>query len=332
MPTRHDGSSVAITAAIVTYGERTGMLARVVEAALDAGAERVHVVFNGNGEQEPILRALLPGSSQDRLTSTLLAENLGSAGGFRTVIARCRAFESDYVWILDDDNQPRPDALALLVGSVLALDPRTCHVSLRVTDFYQSQIMSGRPASEVFPSAGQFLNNDVRRRLARRRDPSSTPPRSPFAVPVAPYGGLLASREALADTPLPRAEFYLYEDDTEWTRRITQGGFRIYLHPTSRVDDLDGKWAGHEHTSATDGLLASTDTTRLYYSIRNRTYLDSEMASTAGFRVRCIFTINQILYCAVLLAKGMRRGRMASTCTILRAVLAGTRGVFGDPR
>ncbi|NRG39801.1 glycosyltransferase family 2 protein [Rathayibacter sp. VKM Ac-2835] len=330
---RLNGTAPRVIAVTVTSGRRSVMLARVVEAALEAGAESVHVVFSGNGGQERVLRELLPADVDARVSCTVLPNDLGTAGGFRAAIEYCRTQEPDYAWLLEDDTVPRPDALAVLLASPLALDPRACHASLRETDVYQSQLVSGRPAAEVFPSPGRFLDNDVRRLLDRRAGGRcGGRPQEPIVIPVAPYGGLLVSRAALTDVEPPRQEFVLKGDDREWTRRLTRAGFTITLHPLSRIDDLDSRRSAAERVSATDALLLSSDTRELYLAVRNRTYLDLELARTAGRRGRRAFALNRGLYCAALAARGLRWGRVATTGTILRGVVAGSRGRFLSAR
>ncbi|ROQ63882.1 GT2 family glycosyltransferase [Rathayibacter sp. PhB152] len=326
---RLDGTEPRVIAVIVTTGKRTTTLARVVEAALQAGADSVHVVFSGNGGQERVLRGLLPAGVDARVSSTVLPNDLGTAGGFRAAIEHCRTQELDYAWLLEDDTAPRPDALAVLLASPLALDPRACHASLRETDFYQSQLVTGRPTAEVFPSPGRFLDTDVRRLLKRGAGGRcGARPQDPIVVPIAPYGGLLISRAALVEVEPPRQEFVLQGDDREWTRRITQAGFTITLHPLSRIDDLDRCRSAAERASATDVLLHSSNSRELYLAVRNRTALDLELARTEGRRGGSVFALNRGIYCAALAARGLRWGRTATTRTILRGVVAGSRGRF----
>ncbi|NQX03960.1 glycosyltransferase [Rathayibacter sp. VKM Ac-2856] len=330
---RLDGTTPRVIAVTVTSGRRGVPLARVVEAALHAGAASVHVVFRGNGGQERVLRELLPADLSDRVSSTALPNDLGTAGGFGAGIEHCLCQELDYAWLLEDDTVPRPDALSVVLSSPEALDPRACHASLRETDLYQSQLVTGRPVTEVFPSPGRFLDNDVRRMLRRPAvGRCSGRPRTPIRIPVAPYGGLLVSRAALTTTAPPRPEFLLQGDDREWTRRITMAGFPIHLHPLSRIDDVGTTRTAGERVSATDALLHSANTRELYLSVRNRTYLDRELALTDGRRGSRAFALNRGLYCAALAARGLRWGRVSTTRTVLRGVVAGSRGHFLSAR
>lgn len=326
---RLDGTAPRVIAVTVTTGKRSVMLARVIEAAIQAGAGSVHVVFSGNGGQERVLRELLPADLGARVSSTVLPNDLGTAGGFRAALEHCRTQDLDYAWLLEDDTVPRPDALAVLLASPEALDPAACHASLRETDFYQSQLVTGRPAADVFPSPGTFLDNDVRRLLHRRsRGRCGRRPQASITVPIAPYAGLLLSRAALTATEPPRQEFVLQGDDREWTRRITGAGFPIHLHPLSRVDDLEPHRNAAERASATDALLHSSNTRELYLAVRNRTALDLELARTEGRRGSRAFALNRGLYCAALAARGLRWHRVATAGTILRGVVAGSRGRF----
>ena len=59
-------------------------------------------------------------------------ENTGGAGGYRRGVELALETGSDWIWLMDDDAEPRPDALATLLASAEAQDPATVAVCTSV--------------------------------------------------------------------------------------------------------------------------------------------------------------------------------------------------------
>ena len=58
-------------------------------------------------------------------------------------------------------------------------------------------------------------------------------------VPVAPYGGLFFHKKLIDIIGYPMEDLFLYQDDFEYTYRITKNGGKIYLILNSTVKDLE---------------------------------------------------------------------------------------------
>ena len=97
--------------------------ADVIGAVIDAilrqtrAVEEILIVDNGStdGTAELAYPAIV--------TVVRHALNLGTSGSVKTAIGYARAHGYDWLWVLDADSMPRPDALQLLAGVIETGDP-----------------------------------------------------------------------------------------------------------------------------------------------------------------------------------------------------------------
>ena len=286
----------------VTYGDRyVRLTAETIKRALAAGVS--HVVVVDNGSTHGLDRVMLQQFAGDGRVSFLhLGENLGSAVGFARGIQAAAATHPNYIWLLDDDNWVDPEALTLLLSTRAAAaghfrDPLVAVSGFRDLDSDHLRIGEGRPASVVFPPVGAFLSFDVIHYL-RRRLPIRYPTLKweDLCLPNAPYGGLLFPVELIEEVGLPPAEYFLYADDTVWTSRITASGHKILLDRSVTIHDADSKWS-RESGGGPRGLIASRDTRRLYYSVRNRVHYERSLLKRPTQVLR--YHINKLVYLVI---------------------------------
>jgi len=199
-----------VCAAVVTYNRRN-LLAECIEALLHQThpLQLVFVVDNASTDgTEGFLgeRGLLGDPKVEYLR---LDENLGGAGGFAKAVELTRAQDCDWIWLMDDDSEPTPSALERLLGAPPAADPATIAVCPKVVyanggiDANQRGHFRGRlrplAASEYrdghFPELG-FLS----------------------------FVGALIRTAAATGTELPRADFFVWGDDVEYSIRLRRLG------------------------------------------------------------------------------------------------------------
>ncbi len=295
----------------VTYGDRFHLLRDVIDAAFEAGAGTVVVVDNGAA---PASRVGIDREKQargDRLEVVRLSENLGSAGGFKAGLEKAqRRAECEFIWLLDDDNAPRPDALLRLwhAYSVLGADPGNTLLSLRRNQ--KEQVLAATCGVPVNIAPNTFLGFDLKqvpaklwRRLVRA-GPGEEPVRFPLvSVGYAPYGGFFFHRGWLDRVGLPDERLYLYGDDHEFTLRFVRAGGRIYLCATSEVVDLETSWH-HKPVASRPWVSPEADERRAYYGLRNRVQLEKAFVSS-----RIAYWTNVSAYLGFLLVAGLLRER-----------------------
>ena len=152
-----------------------------------------------------------------------LARNTGGAGGFASGMALALARRRDLVWLMDDDTVPEPGALRAL------LDARARHPAY-----------PARPPALV---ASRVVWTDG------RAHPMNTPRAKPFAgraereaasaagcLPIrsASFVSVLVDAGVCRERGLPQADYFLWNDDFEFTTRLLRGNAGL-LCPASVV-------------------------------------------------------------------------------------------------
>jgi GT2 family glycosyltransferase len=203
-------ATARVCAAVVTFNRKDllveGLLAVVGQTH---PVRRTLVIDNASTDgTEQLLRerGLL---DREDVEYVRLERNMGAAGGFARGVQLCRALDMDWIWIMDDDAAPAPDALATLLESAPAADPRTVAVCPKVV--YESGAVDAN-------QRGHF-----RRRL--RPLPESEyraghHPRLDFLS----FVGSLVRMSAARATELPREDFFIWGDDVEYSFRLRRLG------------------------------------------------------------------------------------------------------------
>jgi GT2 family glycosyltransferase len=146
-------------------------------------------------------------------------QNTGGAGGYAEGVRLCLEAGRDWMWLMDDDAEPRHDALERLLGAPPASDPRTVAVCTEVVhpDGTVDPLHRCRMGRFIMPLPGE----------AHR-------PGSYAAVGCASFVGLLVRTHVAREVGLPRAELFIGYDDAEWSLRLRRHG-DIRLVPESEL-------------------------------------------------------------------------------------------------
>jgi GT2 family glycosyltransferase len=188
---------------VVTH-ERAALLRECLEAVLgqSRAPDHVLVVDNASADETPTLLDALG----DRVEVLRLAENRGGAGGFHAGMEHAVAAGFDWLWVMDDDTIPRPDALARLLDAPARLDGLAEPVLLASRVLWTD----GRvhPMNPPWPS---------------RRDldlVGAAVERGLLPIRASTFPSLLVRRDAVERHGLPRAAFFIWADDLDFTMRI----------------------------------------------------------------------------------------------------------------
>jgi GT2 family glycosyltransferase len=253
---------------IVTYGNRASYLSQVIDACKDQGA--THIVVVDNASEAGTKRFLQQSSATATNLSILeLNTNTGSAGGYGAGLRFVHEnFDVDYIWCLDDDNSPEPDALRMLIDAASNVSKSTPQhpilFSFRKTfDKDHSLAIERGIRKQANPHFWTILAN--RYRISKLRGHINHP-----IVPteVGPYGGMFLPISAVKLVGFPNANFYLYGDDFEFQLRAAKQGFECFVVAASVVTDLDRAGSGEFRYFGKDA-----NHQQLYYRTRNHLYL-----------------------------------------------------------
>lgn len=144
-----------------------------------------------------------------------LSENTGGAGGFQAGMELALKGGADWIWLMDDDAEPRPEALAELMQ--VAKDPGNIYGSLATTGNETAWLTTllGPPARTVSMVA------DV---------PEAA------SVQMLPFLGFLIHRDLVSKIGLPDAGFFIAADDVEYCIRARRAGAQIIVAGKSHIE------------------------------------------------------------------------------------------------
>ena len=218
-----------IVAVVVTWN-RAEMLARILRAidAQDRRCDEVVVVDNASTDRTPEVLEEVASELTTPLRVLRLGRNTGGAGGFKAGMAAALDSAPDLLWLMDDDGQPQPDCLSLLLPHVGRYD------------FLGPAVVADSDAGRLcfpirLPGTARVVHAlvDVERAAVGGL----------LEDVVIPFNGVLVTRELVERIGLPREEFFIWGDDVEYLWRARRAGARVatvvpsrFLHPV--VGDL----------------------------------------------------------------------------------------------
>jgi GT2 family glycosyltransferase len=293
------GPEPVVAAVVVTYNRRPLLLeALAAVQAQTRPADAVIVVDNASTDDSAAaVREHFPDVRLERL-----ARNTGGAGGFAFGMALAQRRDTgrgraDLIWLMDDDTVPEPGALAAL------LDARGRHPG-GPPALIASRVVwtDGRPHPMNTPRVKPFARPAERAAAAAA---GCLPIRSASFVSVLVDAGVAARRG------LPLADYFLWNDDFEFTTRLLRGQAGL-LCPASEV----------VHKTAAFGGTDADPGPRFFYEVRNKIWTLRTGAALAPAE-RVLYGGATLRRWARTFARSPDRGALRSS--LLRGVSAGVR-------
>ncbi len=282
-----------VVAVVVTYNRRDLLLESLAAVQSQSRAPDAAIVVD-NASTDGSAAAV-----RARFPAVQLAEldaNYGGAGGFACGMALALADGADLIWVMDDDTVPEPGALVAL------LDARACH-SRRPPALVASRVIwtDGRPHPMNTPRAKPFASR-------AERDAAS----ACGCVPIrsASFVSVLVDAAVCRSRGMPRADYFLWNDDFEFTTRLLRGNAGL-LCPASVV----------VHKTKTFGATDVDPGDRFFYEVRNKIWT---------LRSNSLAPPERVLYGGSTLRRWARTYLHARDRRTLRSALA--RGVAAGVR
>ncbi|MFL5909272.1 MAG: glycosyltransferase family 2 protein [Gaiellaceae bacterium] len=239
-----DANTGTVCAVVVTYNRRD-LLEECIAAlrAQSRKVDRILVVDNASTDGTP---ELIRDSHPD-LELLEMPQNEGGAGGFHEGMKRATEEGHDWLWLMDDDTIPRPDALERLLSALDRMDG------------LPEPIMLGSKA--VWTDGNWHPMNFVGARLADYPGFLDASTRGLISVRTVTFVSLLVKSGAVKRYGLPLKNYFIWSDDIEWTARVLMHE-RGYLVADSVV----------EHKTKTAHTAPETGE-KFYFAIRNGLFL-----------------------------------------------------------
>jgi rhamnopyranosyl-N-acetylglucosaminyl-diphospho-decaprenol beta-1,3/1,4-galactofuranosyltransferase len=226
----------SVGAVVVTYNRRH-LLERVIDSlsAQSRPVDHIYIVDNASTDgTEEYLSTL---QVAKKISIQRMPTNTGGSGGFSHGMKWAFDEGHEWIWLMDDDLLPAVDCLDKLLGNVVnaakcrhetnSPDREQCEPSavailpLRLNSSGEVVEWSAQKINLANPFVRAFRSDLV---CYLYRQPSSCPP----AIPVIDFTfeGPLFHRKVPERVGFPRADFFIYCDETEYALRMQRFGFQ----------------------------------------------------------------------------------------------------------
>jgi GT2 family glycosyltransferase len=180
------------------------------------------VVDNASDEATRELLAVEAARRDGSFHMIRLDENTGGAGGFHAGMRACLSLPCTHMWLMDDDCEPDSHAVAELVAAAAIVG--------------EDAVLGGN----IFDLNGESINvQSVSQRLGRNCVPQYPLHLADGLVEVGAltFVSFLVSVDLVRKVGLPLKEFFIWGDDTEYSRRLARVT-RLYQVGKSKTKHL----------------------------------------------------------------------------------------------
>ena len=191
--------------AVVVTRDRKTLLEECLTAVWDQTRAPDHLLVVDNASSDG--SAAFVSDTHPEAELVCLERNEGGAGGFHEGIKRAQAGGWDWLWLMDDDTIPQPDALEKLLEAPERLDDPSARPALLASKVVWTD---GR----IHPMNPPRLDMSDLDAVVRGFDIGVVPMR--FCT----FPSLLVRGDVPARFGLPRKEFFIWSDDIDFTARV----------------------------------------------------------------------------------------------------------------
>jgi len=213
-----------IIATVITYN-RLALLKECIDALRKQDHPLFKILVINNSSTDGTLEWLQ--SQPDILFFTF--PNTGGAAGFSNGIKKSIENGADWVWLMDDDSIPQPEALRRLVDAIHFSEQQGDHFG-----YFGSKVLWTNGTPHPLNIQGKVMSFTPQKiPLQQYLDKNIIP------IKYSSFVSLLLSKEMIEKNGLPYSEFFIWNDDVEYTQRIGRNNMgalvddSIVIHKTA---------------------------------------------------------------------------------------------------
>lgn len=214
--------------------------------------KHVLLVTNGSPEGDSSLLA----TEFPEVELLKLDRNYGFAGGCNRGMEKALANQAEFIWLLNNDAIAKPESIEHLIKAALSC-PDAGALGAIVLEGHSSTAEEAGLGEINFNKAKTYLRKTSL--VEASAQTSSKLEQGGYSCAWLSGSNLLLRSSALKKVGLFDERYYLYFEDVELCKRLTDAGFKCLLVPGSTIE--------HEGNASTQGGLSLW---RSYYHSRNR--------------------------------------------------------------
>lgn len=252
-----------VTAVVVTYN-RKDMLVQCIDAISKQSYDDFDILVVDNastdGTKEAVLQLNVP-----NLKYINTGANIGGAGGFYTGIKAAYENNAKWIWIMDDDVIPAPKALEELMKATRIVKGKASFFASCVKSLDNKAMNTpgvDMKSKNGYPFWYEYLDKGL------------------IKLNAATFVSLLFNHNAVMNCGYPCKDFFIWGDDSEYTKRVYRYYGNAYLVGKSKVVHM-------REGSAALGIVSETNVNRIkfyYYMVRNTLTYTKAYADENAFK------------------------------------------------
>lgn len=196
-----------------------------------------------------------------------LEKNIGGSGGFYTGIQKAMLENTDWIWIMDDDTICMENSLELLIKNIKNTND---------VGFICSRVLwkDGNVHYMNIPSIKPIIDDKPFNKYMGK-----------LLVESCSFVSVMINKEAIMKVGLPYKEFFIWGDDSEYTKRITNQGYLGIYCEDSVVEH-------HTGTNYNTNIMKDNECNywKYKFGIRNNLFI-LKQESLIKYIVRLIYNI-----------------------------------------
>ncbi|MEY4573741.1 MAG: hypothetical protein RLZ10_3047, partial [Bacteroidota bacterium] len=210
-----EAKSQSIAAVVVTYNRKV-LLIECLKALLNQqqSLNRIFLIDNASTDGTPELLKEEGLLDHPLIDYVRLSQNTGGAGGFHEGIKLAHEGGYDWIWVMDDDAEPKVNALFNLLAG-MPLDGHLNYSGIC------GKVM-GLDGEPQYANRGVFDPGFGPRALSKNSVLDEQ------EISYASFVGLLINAKAVNLIGYPKSEFFIWFDDVEYCQRMIKYGPILY--------------------------------------------------------------------------------------------------------
>ncbi|MDM2895206.1 glycosyltransferase [Citrobacter sp. Cpo030] len=271
-----------VVAVIVTYN-RKSLLEKSIAAILaqSVAIEKMIVVDNNSSDgTEDYVKLLRNDNINIEYYNT--GANLGGAGGFHAGFKIAEKYDYSHLWIMDDDFIPQKDCLEVMLSYQ--------HIGIIQPLRFNLDGTCAELSPVKYDLSTPYLINPKRTKVVDFYENDTMP--DSLQISGVPFEGPLISREVINSIGYPNPDYFIFNDDLDYSLRARKYGYEIICLKYARGTRLLTNNQNND-LSSWKGYFMLRNLFHIHYAYGENIFVKYKpVILVLGYALKCIFAGN----------------------------------------